>query len=159
MVKDMLVAWLNDAYAMEKAQIKMLEQFIKDFESQTPIKEKLKAHLEETRQQCEDVGICIEKLGGKVSATKSALGNFAGLLQGASSGPFKDELVKNMIMIHAGEHFEHATYLAIAAAAEECGQDEVAQLCTKIVAEEKAVADWSEQILPAVASECIAQAQ
>jgi ferritin-like metal-binding protein YciE len=159
MAKDILVAWLNNAHAMEDAQIKMLEQFIKDFKDQASIKEKLEAHLQETRQQREDVAQCIEGLGGKVSVTKSALGNVVGLLQGVSSGPFKDELVRNMIMIHAGEHFEHATYLAIVAAAEECGCDEVAQICARIATEEKAVADWSENILPSIASECVTHAK
>src|SRR5690606_9621091 len=115
--KKLLIAWLNDAYAMEQAQTEMLERVIKDFSAHDDIKIRLTEHLEETQQQQEQVRSCIESLGEEVSGAKSVLGGMIGAVQGMSTSPYKDELVKDMIMIHASEHMEHACYMALAAAA------------------------------------------
>lgn len=147
---SMLLAWLNDAYAMELAQEEMLERFIGDFKDHRDIQKQLEIHLEETKQQAEDVKTCIKLLGGKVSKTKSVIGSITGKLQGLQTGPFKDELVKNMIMLHAGEHFEHACYMALAEGAREVGQADIVEVCERIVKEEKETADWAEKQLPQV---------
>lgn len=146
----LLVAWLNDAYAMEQAQTEMLERVIKDFATHEDIKIKLEEHLEQTHSQQEQVKTCIESLGEDASGVKSVLGGMIGAVQGMSTSPYKDEVVKDMIMIHASEHFEHACYLALAAAATSLGKPDIAQICTTIAEQEKSMADWSEQYLPRV---------
>lgn len=148
--KKILVAWLNDAYAMEQAQTEMLGRVIKDFGTHEEIQIKLTEHLEQTKEQQQQVKTCIESLGESVSNTKSVLGGMIGAVQGISTSPYKDEMVKDMIMIHAGEHFEHACYLALTAAAQSLGEDQIAKTCAAIAEQEKSMAEWSEQFLPAV---------
>ncbi|MBI3494807.1 DUF892 family protein [Candidatus Saccharibacteria bacterium] len=105
MAKNILVSWLNDAYAMEQAQIKMLNRFINDFDDYPLIQEVLTDHLEETKAQANSIKECVENMDENVSTTKSILGNMMGTLQGASTSAYEDEIVKDMIMIHAGEQF------------------------------------------------------
>lgn len=152
---ELLVAWLNDAYAMEQAQIEMLERYIKDFATHEEIKLKLEEHLEETKDQAIQVKTCLEGLDANISQSKSLLGTMVGALQGMGTGPYKDELVKNLIIIHAGEHFEHITYLAIAAAAHTLGEDAIASICTAIAEQEKSMAEWSERPLQLVVDDVL----
>lgn len=147
---NLIITWLNDAYGMEQSQIEMLERFIKDYDAYPQIRARLEEHLEETRMQVQLVRSCIESLGGKASATKSFMGKMMGAAQGISTGPYKDEVVKNMLILHAGEHFEHASYLAIAYAAQMHEYDEVADVCLRISNEEKRMADWTESQIPEV---------
>lgn len=145
--KELLVAWLNDAYAMEHAQIGTLEQYSKDFDAYDEIRVKLEEHLQETKQQKEEVKAAIERLGGSVSQTKVAIGAFIGAVQGVGTGPYKDELVKNLLVLHANEHFEHISYVALADAAATLGEDEIARMCRAIARQEKSMAEWLEKPL------------
>lgn len=147
---SLLIAWLNDAYAMEQAMAEMLKRYVKDFEGHDDIRSQLETHLEETEDQAEEVKACIEQLGGSVSKTKTILGDLMGKVQGMQTGPFKDELVKDMIMLHAGEHFAHACYMALTEGAREAGHEDIAAVCERIAEEEKKTADWSEEQMPVV---------
>lgn len=157
MAKDLLITWLNDAYAMEESQVEMLERFIKDFDSEPDIKSRLQEHLDMTRQQREDIKTCLGRLDQTPSKVKSLLGNLLGMAQGMSTGPYKDELIKNMLLLHAGEHFEHASYLALVTAAEECCEDEIADVCERIAEEENDMADWAGESLPDIVSSTMQQ--
>ena len=47
--KDLLVSWLNDAYAMEQALIPVLQNHAKDAENDMPAAaDRLRRHIEET---------------------------------------------------------------------------------------------------------------
>jgi ferritin-like metal-binding protein YciE len=79
-------------------------------------------------------------MAGKASAAMQGLGGmFAG-----------DEVVKGAMAGYVFEHLEIASYTALIAAAEECGEAEIARVCRENLAEEKAMADWLQQQLPAV---------
>jgi ferritin-like metal-binding protein YciE len=157
MARDLLVTWLNDAYAMEQSQTEMLKHFIKDFESNKSICQKLEEHLAQTERQAEEVKDCLRRLGKDTSHTKSLFGNIMGAMQGMSTTGLKDEQVKDMIMIHAGEHFEYACYEALVAAAKSADQEEIATICQEIADEERAVADWSKAQLPVVTERALSQ--
>lgn len=144
----LLISWLNDAYAMEQAQLKALKRYIQDYEAYPDIQGQLEAHIEETEQQLEDMQTCIDHVGGKVSTVKSWLGSITGTVQGLETAPFKDETVKNMLMLHAAEHFEHACYVALGEGARALGQVEIAEVCDRIADEERRTADWALGHLP-----------
>ncbi|MBW3568564.1 ferritin-like domain-containing protein [Candidatus Parcubacteria bacterium] len=154
---NLLISWLNDAYAMEQAQIKMLERFIKDFDEFPEIQSGLNQHLKDTRLQIEDVESCLESLGEKTSAVKSGFSQAMGALEGISTGLYKDEAVKNMLMLHAGEHFEHAAYSALAAGAEACDEKTISEVCERIAAQEEEMADWLLEQLDEVAATTVEQ--
>ncbi len=77
-------------------------------------------------------------------------GGAMGMMQGMSTGMFRDELVKNAIADYAMEHFEMACYSALASAAEDAGLTELAQTCREIFGEEAEMADWLEEHIPEV---------
>jgi ferritin-like metal-binding protein YciE len=154
--EEKLLAWLNDAYAMERAQIPILKNHAEDARHYPRIRAKDLEHLEQTRRQAERIRGCIERLGGRVSATKTALGRMTGVMNSVASGPFEDEIVKNFLSDYAAEHLEIASYRALITAAREAGDGETARVCEEILREEEAMARWLEQNLPMAVREALA---
>jgi ferritin-like metal-binding protein YciE len=147
---EQLTTWLNSAYSMEQNLAKVLENHANDAKDFPEIQERLQEHLDETRAHAERVEECLGILGQKPSAVKSAFGNVMGMVQGASTGMFRDEMVKNFLADYASEHFEIACYRSLVAAADELEQSEIADICTEIMADEEAMASWLEEQIPDV---------
>lgn len=140
-----LIAWLNSAYAMEQNLEKVLENHASDAKDHPEMRRRLEEHVIETRSHAERVKECLGMLGEKPSALKSALGQVMGLVQGASTGMFRDELVKNVLADYAAEHFEIACYRSLMTAAEEADQPNIAEICGEILEEEEAMGAWLEE--------------
>jgi ferritin-like metal-binding protein YciE len=151
--KQLLVAWLNDAYAMEMALVPILENHAKDANNHPAIEARDREHAEQTRKQAERIKGCLERLGEKPSKAKAALGSLFGYMQAPMTGMFSDELVKNFLMDYAIEHFEIACYEALITASEQLGENEIASVCRGILQEEQEMADWIRDFLPTIVSE------
>ena len=151
--RETLISWLNDAYGLEQNLTKVLESHVDDAADQPQVQSRLRSHLEETKRHAELVEQCIEHLGGKPSATKSAMGKMSGMLSGTSTAMADDEMVKNMLSDYSMEHFEIASYQSIIAAAEALGEQQVAQTCREILHDEEDMAEWIEQQLPAITND------
>ncbi|MDB6029263.1 MAG: Protein yciE [Verrucomicrobiales bacterium] len=148
--RDELISWLNDAYAMELSNMKILEAHIDDMDAFPEIKARLQQHLGETRQHAERMKKCIESIGAKVSRSKVGFGKVLGMLQGRSSSLFNDEVVKDVLSESATEHFEVASYRSLIAAAEQLGETRVIEACQQNMQEDMAMADWVDGQVPAL---------
>lgn len=150
--KETLIAWLNDAYAMEQALIPVLENHAKDAEDFPEVAAADRRHLEETRRHAELVRGCIERLGESPSTAKSLLGQMLGAGQSVATGAFRDEVVKNFLSDYAAENFEIASYRALIAAARAVGDEETARVCEEILRDEERdeerMAAWLTESLP-----------
>lgn len=153
--REILIRWLNDAHAMEQAQIPVLENHAKDAEGFPHIRARDEQHVEETRRHAELVRGCLQRLGETPSATKSLLGSMMGNVQSVMTGAFRDELVKNFLMDHAAENLEIASYSALVTAAREVGEEEIARTCEEILREEEAMAGWLRENLPTAVRETL----
>lgn len=151
--KDIVIAWLNDAHAMENALIQVLEHRIKDAKDYPAVQAMDEQHLEETRRHAELVEGCITRLGGSVSNVKSILGTVFGAIQAPMTGMYRDEIVKNCLVDYAAENFEVASYRALIQAATAVGDQETVAVCERILAEDQAMADRILQALPMVVEE------
>lgn len=147
--RDTLISWLNDAYGMEQALVPVLENHAKDARDSHPdVQAKDLEHLEQTRRHAELVRSCIERLGGDVSTTKSAMGKVAGFFQGMSTGMAPDELVKNGLSDYAAEQFEIICYKALIHAARIAGHEEIIPTLEEILREDEEMALWLNQNMP-----------
>lgn len=158
MNKDWLIAWLNDAYAMEQALIPVLENHAKDAKDDPAGRARIELHVEQTRRHGELVKGCLEQLGSSPSGIKSVVGSLFGTVHSVSTGMFADETVKNGLMDYATEHFEIACYRALSEAARELNQQHVAQVCGEIVRDEQDMADWLSAQLPKIVRDAMAKA-
>lgn len=154
---ETLLSWLNDAYAMEKGLVQVLENHAKDAEDHPEAFRKISEHLQQTQRHAELVRSLIERLGGSVSTMKTAMGTVSGFFQGRSTGAAKDEMVKNGLSDYAAEHFEIASYRALIAAGRAAGLDDVVRVCEQIMREEEEMARWLERQLPMMVQEFLAQ--
>lgn len=148
--KDQLVSWLNDAYSMERSLLMVLENHAKDGRDFPEIKTRDEQHLAETRHHADNLERCLAILGEKPSKTKGAIGSVMGKVQGAASGAFRDEIVKNFLSDYAAEHMEIACYESLIVAAEELGYPEIARMCRENLADEEDMAAWLKERIPEV---------
>jgi ferritin-like metal-binding protein YciE len=155
--KPLLVSWLNNAHAMEEAQMKALKGVIADFKDDAEMSEALQKHLTQTEKQKDDVSKCLAQLDEKPSKTKEVMGAVAGMMPAIDLKMFKDKKVKGLLTLISGEHFETASYEALAVAAQAEGKKAIANTMTRIAKEEKAMADWLEKQLPKVIKEDLAK--
>jgi ferritin-like metal-binding protein YciE len=149
--REQIIAWLSDAHAMEQSLTRVLQQHIKDARDAPEMRERLERHLDETRRHAERVRSCLELLGTTPSTMKALAGGAMGMIEGMSTGMFRDERVKNAIADYAMEHFEMGCYSALAAAADDAGFAEIARTCREIFGEEADMADWYEEQIPEIA--------
>ena len=154
---DLVIAWLNDAHAMELSIARVLENHAKDAKDHPALQARLQEHLEQTRGHAEAVKGCVERLGGDASALKAGMATVMGTVQGMATGLAKDELVKNALHDYGTEHFEIACYASLVAAAEELGDAETARVCREILRDEEAMAAFLLAQVPPTTLEIVRQ--
>jgi len=155
--RDRVLAWLNDAHAMEISIAQVLENHATDAEGHPELQTRLRDHLEQTRGHAEAVKGCVERLGGDTSGLKAGMATVMGTVQGMTTELAKDELVKNALHDYGTEHFEIACYTSLAAAAEEVGDPETARVCREILRDEEAMAGFLLGQIPTATREFLRQ--
>jgi ferritin-like metal-binding protein YciE len=146
--RKILLTWLNNAYSMELSIVETLEKHAEALAGELPeMREKLMDHIQLTKDQAERVKDEIERLGGEVSGVKATLAKIFGDMSGLLSEAPRDRIVKNAIAEHATEHFEMASYLAIAKVADICGEEETAEMAREIAMEERTTGEELERKL------------
>lgn len=148
--RDVLVSWLRDAHAMEAAAAKNLKHNVERFRDDPKIRDRFAAHQAFTEKQVEELEGCLERLGADNSTLKDAGMKLAGLMQPYLTAGSSDEHVKHLLAAHAYEHFEMASYHALAAAARASGEDRIAALCEDFMREEGEMARWIDDCIPEV---------
>jgi ferritin-like metal-binding protein YciE len=158
MANDLLISWLNDAYAMEQALLPVLENHAKDADGEMPqAAARIRQHIDETRRHAERVQQCLRELGTSPSTIKSTMSSLMGTVQSVTTGMFQDEPVKNALSDYGAEQFEVACYRALAAAATELGHASVARICEENMREDEQMAHWLSQQLPSVVKHSLAK--
>lgn len=156
--KDMVLAWLNDAYSLELGLVPVLENHAKDAGHDTPMGARIQQHADETRRHAELVKGCIERLGGSVSTVKAGMSKAMGAVQSVSTGMYKDELIKNALADFSSEHLEIASYTSLVAAAREMGDEETAGVCERILQDERDMAGFLSSQIPLITHQMLAKA-
>jgi len=133
--RETLLAWLRDAHAMERATIDNLQRQVERTDEYPQLQAKLEEHLDQSRDQLRRVEDCLHRLGTDPSMVKDAATRLTGYVETWLAGMAPDEIVKNCMATYAFEHFEVASYRALAAAAQECGELDVMRVCEEILDE------------------------
>lgn len=141
---ETLLAWLNDAHAMEQQSIDMMEKQVNRLEHYPDLQNAVRSHLETTQKQASRLETAIQKIGGETSTVKQGVAKFMGSVANIVNQSAGDEVVKSGIADYAFEQFEIASYRSLIAAAEHAGKDEIRQICENNLQEEKEMASWLE---------------
>ena len=148
--REILISWLIDAYSMERSIVEVLREHSSDAKDFPEVQAKIQEHLKFTESQSERVKQCLEKLGGDVSGLKADASKSMGVMSALPTKFAEDKLIRNAIAEFATENFEMASYNAIATAARELDEEDVADTCEEIIDEELEMAEWLDENIPAL---------
>lgn len=144
---DHLISWLRDAHAMESNIVDMLQTQAKHLENYPELQKRVAQHAAESKRHAQAVEECLQHLGSDTSALKEGMAKLSGILGSGAMGLATDDAVKMTLGDIATEHFEIASYESLRAGAALCGNQEVVQLADRILAEERAMAEFLEDCL------------
>src|SRR6185312_4581967 len=140
--REWMIQWLRDAHAMEEQAETMLSGQINRLDSYPELRERIRVHLDETREQAKRLRQCLEQLGEDTSAMKDFSGKLTAMAQAFGGLLSGDEVMKGSLAGYTFEHMEIASYTILIAAAEAIGETEVARVCLQNLREEEAMAEW-----------------
>lgn len=158
---ELFLEQLKDTYSAEKQAIRAYPRLAKAVSS-PELKEALQTHLEETKGQLERLDRIFEMLE-KRSSGKTCAG-MKGMIEEAveQTQEIENELVLDSALIAAAqkmEHYEIAAYGTLVAFAQASGQEEIAQLLSETLEEEKATDQKLTHVSEAVNEEAIAESE
>lgn len=133
---------------METGALPTLRDHAETAKDYAEMQSKLLQHADTSRRHAELIEGCIERLGGRPSALKEAVGSALGKVTGLANLPAKDTVVKNALGDYAAENFEIACYTSLIAAAEGVVDQETADVCRQILHEEEEMSSWLEAYIP-----------
>lgn len=148
--RDTLIAWLRDAYAMERGLEITLAKQAESEELHGEIRARASTHLQETKRHAEAVKQCLESMGEDTSAIKTGIARMTETVKGMGTAFAADERVKDLLVAYGMEHFEIACYVALRTAAQATGEAHIAEVCDQIIPDEERMARWLQQNLPLV---------
>lgn len=154
---ERLVHWLRDAHAMEKQAESLLSTQADRIEHFPELQMRIRQHLDETQSQTARLESCLSKYDEKPSTTKDLAARTSAFFHGLGTAAMSDEVVKGMGMSYAFEHMEIASYRNLILAARAAGDADVERICSEILAEEEAMADWLAQHQQAVTEAFLAR--
>lgn len=146
--RDIMLEWLRDAHAMERASIDNLKRQVDHLEHYPDIRTKFEQHLELTQVQEDRIDKALDDMGADKSSIKDAITRFAGQAQALLAGAAEDEVVKQATSTLAYEEWEIANFRALAAAAQHEGEVSMASMFEQMAEEKEEMADWLADAIP-----------
>ena len=143
-LRDKLISYLQDVYALEDHLVEILGQHAADAEGVPLVHQKIQQHIEETKQHRERIKTCLAAYEKSPNGMKSALSGLMGKLQGAFAGARHDVLAMNSRDEYVAENFEIASYGMLIATAQAFGDTTTVQACQLNLADEVTMAKWLE---------------
>ena len=138
-LEEKLVEYIDDAYAMERNVLLMLEGMIKTTDD-PQMKRALERHRKQTEEQAGRLEECLSEHGASPSALKEAGGIMAALMKGVLDMARGDKAGRNARDAYATEHMEIASYKMLERVAKKAGDTRTAAVARQNRAEEEAMA-------------------
>jgi ferritin-like metal-binding protein YciE len=145
-----LVAYIQDAYALENQIVQVLEQHAKQAADFPQIQAQIQRHLEETKQHRARMEARLQAYGEQPSAIKDMGSTLMGGMAGAMAGLRPDTLARNARDEYVTEHLEIAAYVLLITSARAFGDEETVQAAEMNLRDEIAMQQWLAQNLPLV---------
>lgn len=152
-LKEDFQDWLRDAHAMEQQAEAMLGKMVDRVEKYPTLQNKLRQHLEDTKQQSKLVENCIEKMGASTSGMKDLAAKAMGFGQAISGLFVEDEVVKGMMASYVFENMEISAYTSLVTAADALGEHEIKSVLEGILRQEIEMAEWLLQHTPDITTQ------
>lgn len=149
--RDLLIAGLKDAYALETQALDMMRTQTNRLDGYPELQARIQQHVTETEQQLKRLEGCLAQFNESPSTLRDVALRLTGNLQSMFHAAAEDEVIKNVFASNAFENYEIATYKGLAAMAENVGANDVADVARQNLREEEDMARFiSEHIEPTV---------
>lgn len=142
--RDIFITGLRNQHAVENQAIELLERQVGRLENYPEMSERMRQHIEESKQQARRIEEILSSLGTSHSAIKDTAMSFTGNLLAIGHSTATDEVIKNTFANYAFEHYEIASYKSLLTLADSVSTGGRAALETSLK-EEMAMADWIEK--------------
>jgi ferritin-like metal-binding protein YciE len=139
--RDLLIVGLRNAHAMESQAHELMERQIERSGDYPEVQQRLRQHLEETKQQIARLEDCLRQCGESESTFKDAATSLMANVQAMMNALAGDEILKNTFSNNAFEHFEIAAYKSMLALSKQARIDISAPL-QQSLQEEEEMAQW-----------------
>jgi ferritin-like metal-binding protein YciE len=148
-LRDRLITFIEDAYAMELQIAETLRRHIEQgATAPLEIQARMSQHLAETELQAKRMRQRLEAYGRDPSALKTTGGQIVGNLMGLMGAVRPDSLSRNLRDDYVTEHLEIAAYTLLIAAARAAGDDETIAAAEASLREEVVMAEFLLHHLP-----------
>ncbi len=146
--REIMLDWLRDAHAMERASIDNLKRQIDHLDNYPDLKARFQQRLELTERQENRIDQALDSMGADKSSIKDAITRFAGRAQALLAGASADEIVKQATTTIAYEEWEIANFRALGAAAQHEGESTLASMFERMAEEKGEMADSLADAIP-----------
>lgn len=149
-LRSTFVTGLKNAHAVEHQALGLIDRQLDRLIHYPEVADRLHLHRRETQDQIRRLEEVLADLGESHSTLKDLALGFVGNILALSHAPAPDEIIKNSLVNHAFENFEVASYTSLIALAEAGPYGSAIPLLAASLAEERAMAAWVLDSLPAV---------
>ncbi len=149
--RDVYIAGLRNQHAVENQAIELLERQVGRLENYPEMADRMRRHIEESRQQALRLEDLLSQHDTSHSTMKDTMMSFAGNMAALGHSTASDEVVKNTLANFAFEHFEIASYTSLLVLADLVGHTAGRSALETSLREEQQMAAWiADRIDPTV---------
>jgi len=145
--REVYISGLRNQHAVESQAVELLERQIGRLENYPEMADRMRQHLEESKQQATRIEELLAALNTSHSTLKDMVTSFMGNVAALGHASASDEVIKNTFANYAFEHYEIASYRSLLVVAEVAGQQTSASVLQQSLKEEQAMAQWIEDHL------------
>jgi len=147
--RDLFIVGLRNQHAVENQAIELLERQVGRLENYPEMSERMRRHIEESREQARRLEDLLGRYDTAHSALKDTVMSLVGNLAALGHSVAPDEVVKNTFANFAFEHYEIASYTSLLTLAELAGDGSARTALETSLQEEKDMAAWILDHIPA----------
>ncbi|MFL5287993.1 MAG: ferritin-like domain-containing protein [Rhodopila sp.] len=140
--KSIYIVGLRNQHAVENQAIELLERQLGRLENYPAMAERMRQHLEESKEQARRIEDLLSQFDTSHSTLKDTVMSFIGNMAALAHAPAQDEVMKNTFANYAFEHYEIASYKSLLTLAELTGHSSAMSALKQSLSEEEAMAQW-----------------
>ncbi|MER8434922.1 ferritin-like domain-containing protein [Mesorhizobium caraganae] len=148
--RDIFVAGLRNAHAMENQALAIMKPQLSRIENYPEVAARLEEHIRETESQLARLDELLDAMDEDSSTIKDTALSMIGSLTAMGHAAAGDEIIKNSLANFAFENYEIAAYNSLLTIAEAGQFNKAMDLLQLNLNEEEAMADWLRENLPKV---------
>ena len=138
---------LRNQHAVENQAIELLERQVGRLEHYPEMAQRMRQHIEESREQARRLEELLAGLGTSESTVKDTVMSFVGNIAALMHAPAPDEVIKNTFANLAFEHYEIASYKSLLTLADIAGHSAALTALRQSLSEEESMARWIDEHL------------